>query len=324
MIGLAKEGNMKSVTFSALVMAICLCFSPIAGAQSRPGDNERTDGTEYPQGAPPSSTQAVPPELTLPAGTIITVRTTEPLSSDKNRAGDAFSSTLEQPLVAQGWVVARIGQVVQGTVVTAQPASRGKGNSQLGLELSELALVDGSQVPVRTELVRSSAGGSSAARNAGVVGATTGTGAAIGGIAGGGEGAAIGAAIGAAAGIVGILSTPGRATEIAPETVLTFRLQDPVTINTQQSRMAFQPVTQQDYNRSPQRNGPRYRNAESYPPPEPYPYPYYYYPYYWGYYPYYWGGFYAPFGYYGYYGYGPRIYVRPRGYVGRGFGGHRR
>jgi hypothetical protein len=103
-----------------------------------------------------------------------------------------------------------------------------------------------------------------------------------------------------------------------------FRLQEAVTINTQQSRMAFQPVTQQDYNRGPQRNEPRYRDAESYPPPGPYPYPYYYYPYYYGgYYPY----FYAPFGYYGYYGYygyGPRIYAGPRGYVGRGYGGRRR
>jgi hypothetical protein len=323
MIWLAKENDMKSVTFSALVMAICLCFSPIAGAQSRPGDNERTNGTQYPPGTPSPSTQAVPPELTLPAGTIITVRTTELLSSDKNRTGDAFSSTLEQPLVAQGWVVARIGQVVQGTVAIAQPAGRVKGVSQLGLELSELVLVDGSQVPIRTELVESSVG-TSHARDAGVIGTTTGTGAVIGGIAGGGEGAAIGAAIGAAAGIVGVLSTPGRATEIAPETVLTFRLQEPVTINTQQSRMAFQPVTQQDYNRGPQRNEPRYRNAESYPPPGPYPY-YYPYPYYWNY-PY-WGGVYAPFGYYGYYGYygfGPRIYVVPRTYGRPGFGGRRR
>jgi hypothetical protein len=316
---------MRCVTFSALVVAICLCLSPVAGAQTRPGDNERTNGPDF-QGAPPPANQSVPPELTLPVGTILTVRTTEPLSSNKNRTGDAFSSTLEQPLVAQGWVVARIGQVVEGRVATAQPAERGKGNSQLGLELSELALVDGSQVPIRTELVQSSAGGSSAARNAGVIGTTTGTGAVIGGIAGGGEGAAIGAVIGAVAGVAGVLSTPGRATEIAPETVLTFRLEEPVTINTQQSRMAFQPVTQQDYNAGPQRNEPRYRNAESYPPPPPGPYlyPYYYYPYYYGgYYPY----FYAPFGYYGYYGYygfGPRIYAGPRGYIGRGYGGRRR
>jgi hypothetical protein len=247
-------------------------------------------------------------------GTILTVRTTEPLSSDRNRSGDPFSAILEQPLVAQGWVVARIGQVVQGTVVTAQPAGRGpKAASQLGLELSELALVDGSQVPIRTELIQSSAGTASHARDAGIVGTTTGTGAVIGGIAGGGEGAAIGAAIGAAAGIVGVLSTPGRATEIAPETVLTFRLEEPVAINTQQSQMAFHPVTQQDYNTGPQR--PRYRNVESYPPPPPYPY---YYPPYYYYYPY-WGGVYVPYGYYGYYGYGPRIYVVPGIYY-RGFG----
>ena len=60
----------------------------------------------------------------------------------------------------------------------------------------------------------------------------------IGAAAGRGEGAAIGAAAGAVASIAGILTTRGRATKIYPETLLTFRLQDPVTINTQQVQQA--------------------------------------------------------------------------------------
>ncbi len=82
---------------------------------------------------------------------------------------------------------------------------------------------------------------------------------------------------------------------IAPETVLTFRLQAPVTISTANSQFAFQPVSQSDLNsRSP---GSRPRMARPGPPPPPtyyYPYPYAYgYPY--AVYP-------APFFGFGYYG----------------------
>ena len=92
------------------------------------------------------------------------------------------------------------------------------------------------------------------------------------------------------------MSTPGRPTVIPPETVLSFRLQAPVTISTEKSQFAFQPVTQSDYDsRSPQ-DRPRMARPGP-PPPYPYgPYPYAYaYPYPYAYYP-------APFIGFGYYG----------------------
>src|SRR5580693_6874321 len=42
-----------------------------------------------------------PVQLTIPAGTWLTIRVNEPLSSDHNRQGDAFTATLVQPLIAQ-------------------------------------------------------------------------------------------------------------------------------------------------------------------------------------------------------------------------------
>jgi hypothetical protein len=94
--------------------------------------------------------------------------------------------------------------------------------------------------------------------------------------------------------------------------VLTFRIEEPVDIYTQQSQQAFWPVTQGDYNdRSPvRRQPPANYDSRAYPPPPPYYYPrYYYYP-----------GYYPPYvGYYGY-GFGPTIYVAPGVYY---FGGHR-
>ena len=314
----------KQVIYGGLIVALGFGSLPSLAAreqQSRPpvvvqqGTGEtQQNAAGYSQEAPPSDQQVVTPTLTLPAGTLITVRTTQFLSSDRSQPGDSFSAVLEQPLVTQGWVVSHRSQTVMGRVAVAQKAGRASGVSQLALELDELVLVDGQQLPVHTELVQSSAG-TSHAQDATAVGATTGIGAIIGAAAAGGEGAAIGAAAGAAAGVAGVLSTRGRATEIPAESVLTFRLLDQVAIDTQQSRQAFRQVTPQDY---PQ--GPAQRPNERYTPRVYRPQRYYYPPYDWyGYYPYPYIGYY---GFYGY-GYGPRFYVSPRVFVGGGFRRHR-
>jgi hypothetical protein len=291
----------NGLAISSLAVAICLSSLP-AAAQGQPSQNTATvqqaDGQPTPdvptQNAAPAS-QAVPATITLPAGTMIPVRIAEWLSSDKNQSGDRFSASLEQPLVANGWVVAYRGQIVTGRVALAKKAGRVSGVSQLGVELSELTLVDGQVLSVRTQLLRSSAGTSNG-RDAAVVATTTGVGAAIGGAAEGGEGAAIGAGAGAVAGIIGVLTTRGKPTVIPPEAMLTFRLEVPLSISTERSQVAFQPVRPSDYRGDQDAYANPRRHVVTGPP---YPRPYYYYPdpwYGWGYYP----GLYI--GYSGFYG----------------------
>jgi hypothetical protein len=234
----------------------------------------------------------------LPAGTVIRVRVDDWISSERNVIGDTFSGSLAEPIVVGGWVVARRGQSETGRVT--QVKKGGHGSSQLGVDLPGLTLVDGQQVTLQTELYQTS-GGTSPGRDAAVVGTTTGLGALIGAIAGRGVGAAIGAGVGATAGIIGVISTPGRPAVVAPESVLSFRLQQPVTISTANGQLAFKPVSQSDYDsRSPQ-NRPR-MNRPAPPPPGyyggPYGYPYAYGPYPYGFYP----APYVGFGYYGRFG----------------------
>ena len=263
-------------------------------AQQQP--DAQAQGQSEPQGQP---NQAVLPQtLTLPAGTVVRVRIDEWISTDRNSTGDSFTAVLDQPIVVDGWVVARRGQAQTGRVSLVKKGGHGGGASQLGVDLPELTLVDGQQLPLQTQLFQTSAG-SSHGQDAAVIGTTTGIGAVIGAIAGRGTGAAIGAGVGATAGIIGVMSTPGRPTVISPETVLSFRLVGPVTISTEKSQFAFQPVTQSDYDsRSPQR---RPRMVRPGPPPPPYygPYPYAYgYPYPYAFYP----EPYFGFGYYGRFG----------------------
>ena len=142
-----------------------------------------------PQGQPqypPPAARPVPPELTIAPGTFLTVRLNQELSSDHNQQGDAFSAVLAKPVVVDGVVVADRGQVIQGRGSEAMKAGRGKGTSRLGIELTDMTLVDGHQAPVRTQLVNRN-GTTSVGRDATAVGTTTGVGAAIGAIAGAGE-----------------------------------------------------------------------------------------------------------------------------------------
>jgi hypothetical protein len=246
----------------------------------------------------------VPGTITIPAGKIIFIRLNQPLSSDHSHPGEGFTATLDQPIVVNGWVVARRGETVVGTVTSAKKAGHVKGVSQLGLTLSDITVVDGQQLPLVTELWNGSAGTSHGADAATIAG-TTGVGTIIGAAANGGEGAGIGAGAGAAAGIAAVLLTRGKPTVLGPEARLSFRIKEPVVISTENSRQAFQPVGSDDYNagRSPRQRPNGYAGG----------YPVAYPPYYAGCSPYWGCGPYYPY-------YGPSVGIFYGGYWGGGFG----
>jgi hypothetical protein len=244
---------------------------PYSNDRSRRGMPPAPNAPQTPDAPPaqaspaPMTTPQVPPSLVIPKGTVLSIRTTGFLSSDRNQVGDQFTATLDQPIVVNGWVVARRGQTLIGKVKAAQKAGRVKGVSHLGLELTEVTLVDGQQAPILTELWNASAG-TSHGQDAATVAGTTGLGAIIGSAADWGRGAAIGAGVGAVAGIGAVLLTRGHPTELLPETPLNFQLVDPVTVDTTKSLQAFRPVTPQDYNQGDHRR-PRLVRAHPYPGP---------------------------------------------------------
>ncbi|MGC1484927.1 MAG: hypothetical protein WA789_14110 [Candidatus Acidiferrum sp.] len=288
--------------------------SPQSGQQNAP-QTGREYGQEnpgqYSQHNPPApngpNDQSAPPPsaLTIPAGTVLVMRLNEPLSSDRNQIGDQFSGVLEQPIVVNGWVVARRGQVVMGQVKSVKKAGRVKGTSQLGVELTDLTLVNGEQAPILTALWKAS-GGTSHGADAATIGGGTALGAIIGSAADWGRGAAIGAGAGAVAGIGAVLLTRGRPTILEPESELSFRLVDPVKVDTTHSQEAFYPVSQDDFGnargtRPRLRMGNGYYGAYGPYAPCGYAYPCYYGPGYIGVYPGigWWGGGFYGRGFYG-------------------------
>ncbi len=293
-----------------------LAFSCLAAAQDQQNGGWRRLGESnpYPSNSGSSSNSPAPPQdfqrslppipstLTIKPGTYVTVRVNQALSSDRNQAGDGFAATLVKPVIVDGIVVAERGQTIGGRVTEAKKAGRVEGVSRLGLQLIDLPIVDGNQVPITTSLV-SRNGGTSEGRDAAAVGMTTATGAALGAAVGWGSGAAIGAGAGAAAGLIGVLLTRGEPTIIYPETVLTFRIEQPVAISTERAPQTFRYVEPQDYQQpAPEPRMQTRRPAPSPawgPPPPP---------------PYFYGGYYYGYPYYGGFFYGPRVIV---GFHGR-------
>lgn len=285
----------RTLVFFLTATAIAFAQPPTGGWRragdpapqtAQPADPEpvdRSDAFGQPAGQQPPASRppyGLPPELTIRPGTYLTVRLNQALSSDGSRPGDTFVGSLAQPIVVDGVVLAHRNQLVYGRVVEAQRARSGA-PSRLGLELSSLTLADGSQVPIRSQMVVNRGGTTPTDVQVATVGATTATGAAIGAMAGWGTGAAIGAGIGALAGVAGVAMTKNRPTVLYPEDALTFALIEPVTVSTHNTH-AFRFVGPEDYDRpsvQTTRLQPRPRAVV----PAPYPYPYAYpYPWYGG------------------------------------------
>jgi hypothetical protein len=166
--------------------------------------------------------------VTLPAGHSLLVRMIDGVDSSKNHVGDIFHASLETDLTLNGQLVARKGADVYGRLATAEAQGKFAGKSELQLELTRL-VIDGrdySLVSSDYNVQGKGRGGDTAKK----VGGGAVLGAIIGGIAGGGKGAAIGAAAGGGAGATVQIITKGDQVKVPSESLLEFRLQQPLTV----------------------------------------------------------------------------------------------
>src|SRR5260370_25409335 len=186
----------------ALALALCLTASAYAlqERQDQQQGQQQADKSQDPPAKPtyapqdadkapyshdrpaqtaPEASPSLPGTLTVSAGTILLIRMNDYLSSDHSKIGDQFTAVLDHPLVVNGWVVARRGQVLQGQVKEVRQAGRIKGTSELGVELTDMTTVDGRQAPILTALWKTSRA-TSHGQDAATVGTTTGFAALIG------------------------------------------------------------------------------------------------------------------------------------------------
>lgn len=176
--------------------------------------------------------ELTPIEYTIPAGTVIPVRTTRELSTSHVADGSVFDAVLEKALVVDGTVLAARGARVAGVVVSSDPGGRVKGVASLDVTIRSIAGRKDHTIGVKADSY-SVVAGKSIGRDAKRTGIMTGAGAIVGAIAGGGKGAAIGAGAGAGTGVAATMATRGVPAVIPSETLMEFRLASPSTVTYQ-------------------------------------------------------------------------------------------
>jgi hypothetical protein len=205
-------------------LSLLLCAAISIGCSSKTAE-ESSDSN-----APSSKSAGLfgPKEVTLPAGTVLTVRLASTVGSKTNNTGDHFNATIATPIESGGNVVLPKGAEVLGKVAQAVPQGRFKGGAVLSLAL-ESVTISGDTYDVKTGSVSRYQKGKGK-RTAALIGGGAGGGALIGGLAGGGKGALIGAVLGGGAGTAGAAYTGEKEVVLPAESTLSFKLTEPLTI----------------------------------------------------------------------------------------------
>ena len=218
-----KNTNICAVIAAALVfMTGCGQSNETAEASASATSGSARNGSRI--ATPPTPQVAV-----VPVGTPIKIRTGSALSTESAESGQTFQAALAEPLIVDGKQIAPKDAEVDAVIVDADKGGRVKGVASISVRLTKLHLNSGA-APIKTGVYTKEARATKK-KDAVTVGIVSGVGAAIGAIAGGGKGAAIGAGSGAAAGTGVVLATRGEPAVIAAESLLTFRLTAPVTVD---------------------------------------------------------------------------------------------
>ena len=203
------------------------------GAPAAPAANQSAydaNGQPQPSAAPPApnGAPAQPYNLTVPAGTELSVRVNERIDVKHAVPGEHFTGEIIEPVMSNGAVLIPPGTRVRGRIDEAHRRGHFKGSSVLELRLVSMTL-NGNEYGLDThDTVRSKKG--KGKRSAGLIGGLTGAGMLIGGIASGGVGLAIGGASGAGAGTLLAGTTGNRDIVIPAESVVHFRLADQLVV----------------------------------------------------------------------------------------------
>jgi hypothetical protein len=212
-----------------------------AQPSSETASNESTPAPQPPAVEPPAAAAPVaqpappppppPPQpihLTVPSGTVISVRMIDGIDSARNRPGEEFAASLTSAVVAGDRVVFPQGSDARVRLVEARTSGRMQGSSELQLELTSIT-ANGTPYEIQSGYYDVK-GQSRGKRTAETVGGGAVLGGLIGAIAGRGKGAAIGAGVGAAAGAGVEAAGHGQQVKIPSETKIDFTLKSPVSV----------------------------------------------------------------------------------------------
>jgi hypothetical protein len=258
------------------------------GPDQAQGQGQAPAPRQYPQYPPSRPGYAPPPRperlptyepakgpLTVPQGTLIQVRTSEPIDSKRAKDGAPVQFTVIHDVALGSFLAIPRGATVHGVVTEAKKAGELAGSPELALKLTSLDL-GGQSYDLQSDQFKVKGPNKAGHTVGNAVGAGI-VGTIIGCAVGRGAGCAIGAGAGVAAGTAASAATPGPGVWIPAEALVDFHLAAPVTVN---------PVSQQEAQRLAEglyQGGPSLQRRGPYgygPYGRPYyaAYPYYAYP----------------------------------------------
>ena len=166
--------------------------------------------------------------MTVPSGTLIHVRTIDPID-ENSPAGGRFRASLAEPVkIGNGGMVIPRGSPVELTAVNIQKAGTVEGRDRIDLRVDTITF-RGRVYPVSSSVwgTKTAKRGRRTLKGAGIGAAGGGV---IGAIAGGGTGALVGALVGGGGGAAVSAATGKKHLNIPPESVLAFQLQAPLRV----------------------------------------------------------------------------------------------
>ena len=180
--------------------------------------------------APPAPKPAAPPapqfrDVTIPAGTKLSVTLLSTLASNTSKVEDPVRGSLAEAVVVSGQTVLPKGAELSGSVTDVKQSGRVKGKAVLAFHFDRLSARKETH-RIQTAPVTIEAEGSTK-KDVKKGGIGAGVGAIVGGIAGGGSGAAIGAVVGGAG---TVLATKGDEVQVASGTLVPVLVQEGLTV----------------------------------------------------------------------------------------------
>jgi hypothetical protein len=167
--------------------------------------------------------------VTIAQGTLLQLRTNEPVGTRKAKDGQPVEFTVIRDVAVGGVLAIPRGATVHGVVTESKKAGELGGSPELALKLTSLDL-GGQSYPLDSDQFKVK-GPNKAEQTAGnTVGGAI-VGAIIGGAIGRGAGAAIGAGVGAGAGLAGSAASSGPGVWIPAEALVTFHVNTPLTVS---------------------------------------------------------------------------------------------
>ena len=176
--------------------------------------------------------------VAIPAGTVVNCRLLQTLSTKLNYEGDAFTATVTEAVVVNGYQVIPVGAIVEGHIVRMRRPGRIKGVGEMRLSAERISFTDGRSMDLSAVLLN--AYGAEGAQVVGEegkikgpnsrkadlkeIGVGMGAGGVVGTIFGGLHGTVVGATVGGMVGLADRLRRRGEDLTLPSGTQLNYQL----------------------------------------------------------------------------------------------------